>query len=423
MFALKVKSGKIWWKNYFLQPTQTQLILITTSIISNLFPANLIQPFRNQQHRLPPEKIFTILCNLWEIIITGESLLVFGESTSQISRAVVALVELISPLTYAGEYYPYFTIHDTMLHAWHNYHSHTINSQQNKSNNNNKEAAPQRPKSTFHIGVHSNKTAAAVPDPVMDLDSDHPLADPVLPDHVIDEADLKPQLHSHLHAMEFHAVTTIQTKPVSATLYKQILSAQDKENLRKFPCAVVGVTNPIFVKTLEEWPNQLILGGQVLDFHNLKKNVTKNFTLKTRLGILVDFQWKSFQENLQKIEKEKLSVQGMKSLIESPFTLFFFFSDEKIAKSNLVRSYFYFLTQRFMAPLERYFSKLIPKQRLVKIFGDGICDSILVLLLVSLNSPSFPFLMKMNFFRKFPSPPEVFWEAKLSEKRSCTSDS
>ncbi|CAG9321156.1 unnamed protein product [Blepharisma stoltei] len=52
------------------------------------------------------------LWNLWEILITGEALMLLTETPEACSFAVLGLISLISPLIYQGDYYPYFTIFD-----------------------------------------------------------------------------------------------------------------------------------------------------------------------------------------------------------------------------------------------------------------------------------------------------------------------
>ncbi len=53
------------------------------------------------------------LWTLWELMLVGESVLVVAQTPEQTSGAVQAVVSLILPLRYGGEYRPYFTIHDS----------------------------------------------------------------------------------------------------------------------------------------------------------------------------------------------------------------------------------------------------------------------------------------------------------------------
>lgn len=49
---------------------------------------------------------------LWELVITGQPLLIMGVSPDRCGDAVLALVSLISPLEFCADYRPYFTLFD-----------------------------------------------------------------------------------------------------------------------------------------------------------------------------------------------------------------------------------------------------------------------------------------------------------------------
>lgn len=49
---------------------------------------------------------------LWEIVLTGDPLIVMAPSPAICAPLTEALVSLIHPLQYSGDYRPYFTIHD-----------------------------------------------------------------------------------------------------------------------------------------------------------------------------------------------------------------------------------------------------------------------------------------------------------------------
>ena len=49
---------------------------------------------------------------LWELALTGQPLLVIGSSAEECSHAVLGIMSLISPITYHGDFRPYFTIYD-----------------------------------------------------------------------------------------------------------------------------------------------------------------------------------------------------------------------------------------------------------------------------------------------------------------------
>jgi len=52
------------------------------------------------------------LWHLWELVLLNEPLIVEACDPSLTSSAVLALIELISPLAYCGDFRPYFTIYD-----------------------------------------------------------------------------------------------------------------------------------------------------------------------------------------------------------------------------------------------------------------------------------------------------------------------
>jgi hypothetical protein len=52
------------------------------------------------------------LWTLWELVLLGEPILVKSSSPRFCSKAVFALIDLITPLRYGGDFRPYNTIHD-----------------------------------------------------------------------------------------------------------------------------------------------------------------------------------------------------------------------------------------------------------------------------------------------------------------------
>jgi hypothetical protein len=53
------------------------------------------------------------LVKYWELVITGEPILVVGSNPTQCSDAVLSLVSMIAPIHYAGDYRPYLTVHNS----------------------------------------------------------------------------------------------------------------------------------------------------------------------------------------------------------------------------------------------------------------------------------------------------------------------
>lgn len=64
---------------------------------------DLFYTFKHQLHNL---------WLYWELVITGEPILVVGHDPQQCSQLVLGLLSLISPLPYCGDYRPYFSLYD-----------------------------------------------------------------------------------------------------------------------------------------------------------------------------------------------------------------------------------------------------------------------------------------------------------------------
>jgi len=73
-------------------------------LISNIQSLNIFYSFR---------KFISKLWVLWELVLVGEPIFILAPTPVVCSEAVLALVSLISPLLYAGDFRPFFTIHDT----------------------------------------------------------------------------------------------------------------------------------------------------------------------------------------------------------------------------------------------------------------------------------------------------------------------
>jgi hypothetical protein len=53
------------------------------------------------------------LHHLWELVILGEPILVLSPTAGECSSAVMALVSMVAPIPYKGDYRPYFTVHNS----------------------------------------------------------------------------------------------------------------------------------------------------------------------------------------------------------------------------------------------------------------------------------------------------------------------
>lgn len=61
----------------------------------------------------PLQALLKDVWTLWELTLCGDPLLVVAPSPKECSGAVAALISLISPLPYAADFRPYYTIHDS----------------------------------------------------------------------------------------------------------------------------------------------------------------------------------------------------------------------------------------------------------------------------------------------------------------------
>eukprot|EP01083_Nonionella_stella_P284682 969212_1 len=61
---------------------------------------------------------------LWELVITGRSILVVSKKPERCSEAVLGLLSLVSPLVYKGDYRPFFTIYDPDFKSFCSLHDH-----------------------------------------------------------------------------------------------------------------------------------------------------------------------------------------------------------------------------------------------------------------------------------------------------------
>jgi Stabilization of polarity axis len=58
-------------------------------------------------------KVLSHINVLWELVLTGEPIVVLGNTPTECASMVQSIQSLISPLTFNSEVRPYFTIHDS----------------------------------------------------------------------------------------------------------------------------------------------------------------------------------------------------------------------------------------------------------------------------------------------------------------------
>lgn len=102
-FRVPRLSGVTVLHNKAVQSASVSAALLKDQLVTHLQGVNLYARFKSMLNKL------TLL---WELILSGESLLVVSPSPEISSDAVYGLVSLISPIEYCGDFRPYFTIHD-----------------------------------------------------------------------------------------------------------------------------------------------------------------------------------------------------------------------------------------------------------------------------------------------------------------------
>ncbi|KAM9968252.1 hypothetical protein ACTFIW_002689 [Dictyostelium discoideum] len=218
----------------------------------------------------------TKLWMLWELVLLGHPLLVISPNPPMCSDSVLALVSLISPLHYCGDYRPYFTIHDTDFHKYTSF-SHLSGTRPDDSNNNNQD------------------------------DSEY----------------------------------------------------NNNNGNGGIPPSILGVTNPFFLKALGNWPNILTIGTtqqRLGGFKKIKSSLPNIMSKDLLSRHVLDNKEKILSEYKPFISPDK-SV--LKKITES--------ADDDII-NEVLRTHFLQLTQKFLIPLERYFSLLLPLPKTISIF-------------------------------------------------------
>ncbi|XP_055999780.1 protein DENND6A-like isoform X4 [Ostrea edulis] len=87
-------------------PIKTSIapVLPAPTILPSLYEIDIFSSFQT---------ILPHIQMLWELVLTGEPLVVMAASPSVTSAAVQALISLIGPQKFCSDYRPYFTIHDS----------------------------------------------------------------------------------------------------------------------------------------------------------------------------------------------------------------------------------------------------------------------------------------------------------------------
>ncbi|KAJ2491229.1 hypothetical protein IWW37_002481 [Coemansia sp. RSA 2050] len=199
----------------------------------------------------------------WELMILGEPLVVLADTPSRCSEAVVGLVDIIFPITYCGDYRPYFTIQDP----------------------------------------------------------------------------------------DFRAIVSKTHVPTNT---------------------VVGVSNPFFSEALSHWPHKLYLGtsGRMSQMHGAAHRVTVGSTTSAStgsnsnnsIGSSANGSGGSGNSSRQGLQsKYKCAVSKDRPFAEHLLNSLKTGKQSPWMVNNMLRRHFIDLTVQFLAPLNRYFSTLIPQ--------------------------------------------------------------
>jgi hypothetical protein len=81
----------------------------TNQLVSNLDGIDVYATFAN---------VIPSLWLLWELVVTGEPILVWGSTPTHASDGVLALLSLITPLAYGGDVHPFFTVQNAAFAAY-----------------------------------------------------------------------------------------------------------------------------------------------------------------------------------------------------------------------------------------------------------------------------------------------------------------
>ncbi|KAJ2361249.1 hypothetical protein IW150_007291, partial [Coemansia sp. RSA 2607] len=190
----------------------------------------------------------------WELMLLAEPLVVLADTPARCSEAIVGLVDIIFPITYCGDYRPYFTIQDP----------------------------------------------------------------------------------------DFRAVVSKTHVP---------------------PNTVVGVSNPFFSEALSHWPNKLFLGssGRMAQMHGASGSAASSGggDAATAAGSRPAGAAAVIKQGLQ--TKHRCTVAKDRPFAEQLLTALRTGRQPPWVVNNMLRRYFNDLTVQFLAPLNRYFSTLIPQ--------------------------------------------------------------
>ncbi|KJE91019.1 hypothetical protein CAOG_02223 [Capsaspora owczarzaki ATCC 30864] len=135
---------------------------------------------------------------------------------------------------------------------------------------------------------------------------------------------------------------------------------------RSVPSAILGVTNPYFIKALHHWPNHVVVGEPLKRQSSPVPGAQPSGSGLSAAAPVKSFALSPASKRPKSEWKQCVQVQ-YKPRIERSKALLkqleFDASMSDSAKTALLRQHFAALTDAFMGPLERYFASLLPLQR------------------------------------------------------------
>eukprot|EP00037_Helgoeca_nana_P011916 m.107295 g.107295 ORF g.107295 m.107295 type:complete len:675 (+) comp21139_c2_seq6:63-2087(+) len=133
----------------------------------------------------------------------------------------------------------------------------------------------------------------------------------------------------------------------------------------RFPCAILGVTNPYFDKALEKWPTKVWLGMDARSASPRPDGTRRTTSHPTRAK-----SGGQLDGRKQIVAKHGEIKSSFKQLLEHdrPFVKKLLSAKTSEDTSRLIRQHFWSLTQQFLIPLESFAARLMPLKRSINPF-------------------------------------------------------
>ncbi|EPZ33621.1 DUF1630-domain-containing protein [Rozella allomycis CSF55] len=139
---------------------------------------------------------------------------------------------------------------------------------------------------------------------------------------------------------DYRPYFTIQDNDLNALVSQRIL-----------PGLILGVTNPFFLKTLSHWPNILRINHS----SNGRSKSPAGFMQALSMMTSLDIQPGITTKHKRFVKRDVDFWRSIDSMVSTGLD----FSEPQV--NNMIRRHFHELTEKFLAPLNRYFSTLIPQ--------------------------------------------------------------